>query len=129
MWYIVNLSIVNAFIIFQKSKKEPPPHKNYDHLQFRVDLVEQLIDGFTCRKHSVGRKSKQANQPVSLDQISHHKLVKIEGRKKICRECSLQKRKTQSGRAVETSFRCDFCDVALCRTGCFGSFHDRNITQ
>ena len=126
VWYIVNLSVVNAYIIFNKSEKDPPPPKGYKHLQFRTDVADQLVAGFTCRKLQSGKKAKQADAHINIANIGHHKLEKVQGRKKICRECSKQNRKTPSGRPVETSFQCSFCDVALCRVGCFQYFHDRN---
>ncbi|XP_033758852.1 piggyBac transposable element-derived protein 4-like [Pecten maximus] len=130
MWYIVNLAVVNAWILYKKTeKKVPTPKKYYDHLQFRVDVADQLRAGFTSRKHRAGirRSTKEENHPVLGDHdISHHKLVRIEGRKRVCRECVKQGRKTPKGRAVETSFMCQFCTVPLCRVGCFTDYHDRN---
>ncbi|XP_056020995.1 piggyBac transposable element-derived protein 4-like [Ostrea edulis] len=127
LWYIVNLSILNAWVLYQKSEKNPPPQKGYDHLGFRMDVADQLRAGFTSRKHRIGRKAKNCNKKIAIQSINHHELVKIDGRKKMCRECSLHNRKTLSGRPVETTFKCGFCDLPLCRNGCFTSFHERNL--
>ena len=126
MWYIINMAIVNSWLLYQKSEKDPAPPKSYDHLQFRMDVADQLRAGYTSRKHRVGRKTKHCNKPIALQSISHHELVKIEGRKRMCRECVHQQRKTASGRPVETTFRCKFCDIPLCKIRCFTSYHDRN---
>ena len=95
MWFIVNLSIVNSWIVYSNSERDPRPSKNYDHLQFRAD--EQLRAGHTSRKHRVGRKSKNADRDIARDVLHLHEVVKVESRKKICRECSQQKRKTPKG--------------------------------
>jgi hypothetical protein len=58
-----------------------------------MDVVNEIRAGFTSRKHRIGRKSKNCNKRVPLQSIKHHELLKIEGRKKICRECSLFKQK------------------------------------
>jgi hypothetical protein len=92
LWYVVNLAVVNAWILFSKSPKDTPLPKGYDHFQFRVDVADQLRDGFTSRKHKVGRKAKGCNKRIALAAINHHELVKVEGRKKMCRECSLHGR-------------------------------------
>ncbi|PJE77704.1 hypothetical protein CI610_03368 [invertebrate metagenome] len=127
MWFVVNLAIVNAWILFQKTEnKDPPPKKYYDHLQFRVDVADQLQAGFTCRKYRAGRKSRNDENIPVLGAINHHKLVKIEGRKRVCQQCSKQGRKTPKGRAVETSFMCQFCVMPLCRVGCFTDYQERN---
>ncbi|KAK3103740.1 hypothetical protein FSP39_021492 [Pinctada imbricata] len=86
MWYLVNMVIVNAWIVFQKSVKDPVPPKGYDHLQFRMDVADQLMAGYTSKKYRVGRKTKMCNKPIALQSIKHHELVKIEGRKRVCRE-------------------------------------------
>ncbi|XP_069105020.1 piggyBac transposable element-derived protein 4-like [Argopecten irradians] len=127
LWFVINLSIVNAHIVYTKSEKDPAPKKGYDHLAFRVDVAEQLIAGYTCRKHKAGKRVALANQVVAPETIGHHKLEKISGRKKICKECSVQKRRTPKGRHIETSFFCVFCDVPLCRNGCFAAYHHRNM--
>ena len=129
MWFIVNLSIVNSWIVYSNSERDPRPSKNYDHLQFRADVAEQLRAGHTSRKHRVGRKSKNADRDIARDVLHLHEVVKVEGRKKICRECSQQKRKTPKGRPIETSFTCNFCSVPLCRIGCFTSYHERNLVN
>ncbi|XP_060070455.1 piggyBac transposable element-derived protein 4-like [Ylistrum balloti] len=132
LWYVINLAVVNAWILFQRTDgKVPPPPKGYDHLRFRMDIADQLKAGFTSRKHRVGRKSKKCNRSVlvAAESIKHHHLEKIEGRKKMCRECSMQKRKTPKGYPIETSYKCKFCDIPLCRVGCFAAFHDRNLSD
>ena len=126
LWFLINLSMVNAHIVFVKSYKQPPPRKGYDHLSFRVDVASELRAGFTSRKHSVGRKSKQViNEEIHPDTLPHHKVVKIEGRKKVCRMCSASGRKTVKGYQIQTSYQCSFCNVPLCK-GCFGQYHDRH---
>ncbi len=128
MWYVVNVSIVNAWILWSKTPNHiPAPTKDYDHLRFRADIADQLRGGFTSRKHRKGRRSALANIPVAVESIGQHKCVKIEGRKKVCRQCSKRQKKTPSGGQVQTSYKCDLCDLPLCRVGCFTQYHDENM--
>ena len=47
----------------------------------------------------------------------------------VCRQCSQYERKTTRWRAVETSYKCAFCDVPLCRhkNDCSGHTTIKNI--
>ncbi|KAJ8299337.1 LOW QUALITY PROTEIN: hypothetical protein KUTeg_023397 [Tegillarca granosa] len=105
LWFLINLSIVNAYILFSESPKDPPPPKHYDHLMFRADVAEQLVAGFTSRKHRKGRRSKNLNVEVAAATLGAHKVVHVEGRKKVCRQCSKEGRRTPKGRFIETMFK------------------------
>ena len=87
----------------------------------RADVAKGLRNGFTSRKQRHGRKGRSINTlDVSVHSMGHHKLVRIKGRKRICRFCSSSGVKTPAGRSVETSYMCEFCDIPLCRgKGCF----------
>ena len=126
MWFFRNLAVVNSYIVFKKSAHDPPVPNGYDQLTFRADVAKGLRNGFTSRKQRHGRKGRSINTlDVSVHSMGHHKLVRIKGRKRICRFCSSSGVKTPAGRSVETSYRCEFCDIPLCRVkGCFGRFHD-----
>ena len=56
-WFVMNCSIVNAFIIFSNSsRRQNAKKKRFTHLDFRIELAHELIAGF-C-----GRKRKGAEQ-------------------------------------------------------------------
>ncbi|CAI9721083.1 Hypothetical predicted protein [Octopus vulgaris] len=82
LWFLVNLTIVNAHIVYVKSHKVPPPPKDYDHLKFRVDIASQLREGFSSRKHRTGRKAKLTEVDVNRENIDFEK---INGWKKVFR--------------------------------------------
>nr|XP_032821145.1 uncharacterized protein LOC116948512 isoform X2 [Petromyzon marinus] len=123
IWFLVNLSIVNAWLLYRESKHDPPPPKGYDHFQFRIELAEQLRAGFSGRCQTKGRKPKHDRSECYAEAIGAHKLVRIPNRKRVCRECSQNGRKTRSGRQIQTSFRCGICDLPLCRARCFREYH------
>ncbi|CAH1240232.1 Hypp5956 [Branchiostoma lanceolatum] len=56
--------------------------------------------------------------------------MKIPGREKVCKWCSLQKKKQAvRGRTSETTFACSVCHVRLHPKTCFDSFHQWAISQ
>ncbi|XP_069752086.1 piggyBac transposable element-derived protein 4-like [Narcine bancroftii] len=125
LWFSLNITIVNGWLIFKISSHDPPLPIRYDHLSYRTALAKLLRGDYSARG------SGRDRLPLSVDpryqaafcNPSAHNMVKIEGRKKVCRECSRWKRKTVSGRSVETSFKCEFCQVPLCRISCFKDYH------
>ena len=59
-WYILDVSICNAFILEGLSSHTPSARSRRTHLQFRLELAKQLIGGFCGRKKYTGKKRKAA---------------------------------------------------------------------
>ncbi|KAK3741427.1 hypothetical protein QZH41_003983 [Actinostola sp. cb2023] len=114
-WYALNLSICNALVLqcVNEQKQEKRQFK------FRLALGKQLIGGFTQRKRNLLRAT-----PVLNAQTPQHVSVRCERRKKECVQCKKATRKTAKGRPIETRFKCEQCDVALCKVVCFAQFHN-----
>lgn len=112
--FIFDSAINNSFILFDQAAAKPS--RRYALLDFRLDLSEQLIGGFCSRKKAA---SKRKSQAVAPENVHSHKLVKFEGRKKACVACKNAKRRTAAGRAIESSYGCDVCQVNLCKDTCF----------
>lgn len=79
LWFLVNLMIVNSYIVYLKSHKVPPSLKAYDHLKFQVDAASPVCEGFSSRKHRDGRKAKLTEVSVNSENI----VDKINGRKSL----------------------------------------------
>ncbi|XP_026287860.1 broad-complex core protein isoforms 1/2/3/4/5 isoform X4 [Frankliniella occidentalis] len=52
-----------------------------------------------------------------------HALAKAAGHGKTCLQCRLKGRVTQRGSYVQTRFKCQACNVTLCRKNCFLEYH------
>ena len=50
--------------------------------------------------------------------------VRLQGRKKACFQCRQDKKRTPSGRAVETVYGCSKCQIHLCEGTCYAKFHN-----
>ena len=112
--FVFDSSINNAFILFEQTAAKPS--RRYSLLDFRLDLSEQLIAGFSSRKKAA---SKRKGQAVAPENVHNHKLMKFEGRKKACMACKNAKRRSPAGRAIESSYGCDVCQVNYCKDTCF----------
>ena len=121
-WFGFNLGITNAWILWNESAHVNVA--NLDHFKFCVMLAEEMRAGFTSKKLNMGRPSRFAPRPIA--NAHGHMLVKIVGRPKICRQCSVRGRRTNKGRKRETSFQCKVCQIPMCRVPCFGEYHRLN---
>ena len=121
VFFLVNISITNAWILWKKGNHNPPMKSTYRHKQFRTDLADFLRGGFTSRKITMGVKSKV--MPKGVVSVCGHSLVKMIGRSRQCRQCSAAGRRTNKGYKKETVFKCHVCDLPLCKYPCFLEFH------
>jgi hypothetical protein len=126
---MINLCIIQAFITWERSQHDPPVRKRYDHLAFRCDVADQLRGGFTCRKRVAANRTLSSQSVIAVQSLEHHKLVKREGCKRVCRQCVIAGRRTPKNGQVETSYMCQFCQVSLChhKRDCFRDYHQQNV--
>ena len=124
VWYLINLCTVNSYVIYQQTMAaaHQPAMK---HLLFRENLIDQLIGGFSSRKRA-GRTA--ATPIIEACHLPGHELVKAE-KKLSCKNCSQLGKKTPAGRYVQTTFKCNMCNVHLCKDGCLVEFHTRHANM
>ena len=60
-----------------------------------------------------------------------HRLIRIEGCKKACAFCDINRLKTKSGWQIKSYFKCKACDVPLCKSNkeCFMKYHELRLEQ
>ena len=121
LWFLVEASIINAFLIFKKSTGPVPKGKSFhDPLRFRLDLHAELS------KQRVQRRKSQMQVSIAgraTADPAEHQQVRMIGSKKNCVQCQKLGKKTETGGAVRTVFGCTICKVSLCRGVCFAEFH------
>ena len=85
-WFPFNVSVCNAFVLESEhvgSKRES--------VYFKLDLTQQLINGFSQQKRKRRSNEVPPNHAVPQDQ---HVSVRIEGRKRKCVQCIESGRRT-----------------------------------
>ena len=123
LWYLVNMALVNSYIIYKLTCEKVQCKKVKSHLKFRMAIVHQMIGGFTSRQRA-GRKA--AEKPV-IEESNMPGHVLIKGEKKLaCVNCSQLKIRTPKDRSVQTTFKCKSCGVYLCKGGCLITYHSRH---
>ena len=89
-------------------------------------LVVIHLKDWASLKHAYFLSDNAQNRTDSSRSVQQHKLVYTEERRlRKCVYCHMKNVKTYSGHAVTSYFRCQACDVPLCKTmrNCFIDFH------
>ena len=89
-WFLVNVSITNAWILFNESGQA----QNYTHVKFCTELADRLRGNFRSRK----QRPTQSPPHLVLLQVNGHSLIRIEGRSRVCRVCLKRGIKTSKER-------------------------------
>lgn len=123
-WFLVNLSIVNAFILLRESRKDNPPFWVQDGLfsqaNFRKRLGNQLAK---CAQRygetkevaiAIGMRKDGTEESVK----ERHRMVKISPFTKRCWNCKVKNIRHES------MYGCIICKANLCKQpSCFWEFH------
>ncbi|XP_051921576.1 pogo transposable element with ZNF domain [Hippocampus zosterae] len=118
-WFLVNLSVVNAFIVLRESRKDNPPAWVRDGLFTQVNFRRRLGVQLAECAHKASNGSAGLKQPkVERGDPSvqrRHRMGKIGGSSKWCQHCNGTK---------DVGWGCMACGVGLCKDPrCFWEFH------
>ena len=72
LWYLMNTSIVNAYILYCKTLTRQT-RKWYAHLDFQLEIAMRLITGFSSRKRKL--EAQLYTGPVTAAYKSNHENV------------------------------------------------------
>ncbi|XP_053372688.1 piggyBac transposable element-derived protein 4-like [Mercenaria mercenaria] len=117
-WFLLNCSIVNSFIMFKMVSRRINKRKRINHLDFRLELVRDLIGGYSKRK----RSGIVLDYPglVDVQNIHGHVNGRLPGPKRRC-----QYHMKQLNARRETVYGCTVCNVHLCKEGCHHRYHNQ----
>ncbi|KAJ8398456.1 hypothetical protein AAFF_G00427110 [Aldrovandia affinis] len=126
-WFLLNLCIVNSFILLRESRKDNPPlwvqGGRFSQAKFRKRLGHQLAK---CTQRGVRRQSAEARGVAPEEGGGEgeggaqlrHRLDKITAKTKRCKNCSVKNLRHES------VFGCIVCRVNLCKgSRCFWEYH------
>jgi len=121
VWHLINLAITNAYVVYRTTPpnavRAEPRKKRISHLDFRADIIEQLVANFsragTAKRQRASVDTAQMDPAVA---ITH--LLEKTHLSRICRYCS-----KKSGSTARTTMWCKDCAVYLCPVGCFQRYH------
>jgi len=126
-YYFIDMSIVNSFIMYKDTARKQR-FRHLSHLEFRSQLVNELIGNFCNKKRKgfspgagVGRKKHQpggyatVQNATRLSNVGDH-LPQKQAKYRRCAHCSTKAKERRS------NMICPTCDVGLCKE-CFQPFH------
>jgi len=113
-FFMLNCCVVNSFLLYKAVSRRRTSKKRYAHLDYREELVSELIAGYTSRKRpSSAMKPKR----VGNENVPAHSLERLPWKKRRCVQC------VSRGERKESVFGCAMCGVNLCKKGCHAQFH------
>nr|XP_023657178.1 pogo transposable element with ZNF domain isoform X2 [Paramormyrops kingsleyae] len=117
LWFLLNLAVINSFIILRETMKESPPwwleDGHFSQARYRKRLGFQLAK---CAQRAARLHFSAARQAPSPP--PGHRLVKVSLKTKRCKNCSLKNLRHES------VFGCSECGVNLCKGDrCFREYH------
>lgn len=114
-YFLIDLSVVNSFILYQISRRT-----QCDQLSYRITLARQLINNYNSRKrrgkpvHFLANK-KTVPEDIRLSGVGSHFPEK--GTYRRCRICSTKANEKR------TPYTCSQCKVPICMPVCFRKLH------
>lgn len=108
-FFLLDASLVNAYILYKKTSQRLHQIKNYDQFAFRMELIPILINGFTSRRMKTDTKP-HAMGPASAN--PSHANVRLQGTRK---QCSAHRQKNPEKPRHLTVYGCQLCGVHLCK--------------
>ncbi|XP_052222966.1 piggyBac transposable element-derived protein 4-like [Dreissena polymorpha] len=117
-WFLLNCCIVNAFILYKLTSRRRICRKRFTHLDFRLELVRELVGGF-CKRKRAAPEGRGRDGLVEQMNMGGHVMSRLSDKTKTCKYHTryLKQRK-------ETKFGCATCGVHLCQDGCFARYHN-----
>lgn len=133
VWYkkqfrhLLNQTVLNSYILFKKDNAGVV----MSHLQFRVKLIERLLERYhqAFQVPRRGRPSKDESNPLRLTARHFPQLIPANGGKECptrrCKVCCSKTGPDGKKARKETRYYCEDCGVALCAAPCFGIYHTK----
>uniref|UniRef100_A0A1A7YDT0 Pogo transposable element with ZNF domain b n=1 Tax=Iconisemion striatum TaxID=60296 RepID=A0A1A7YDT0_9TELE len=123
-WFLINVGIVNAFIVLRESRKDTPPAWVHDGLfsqvNFRKRLGIQLAKFAQRYPESTETSSPRGTkaEPIGHSNKQRHRMSKISFISKRCKNCNMKNMRHES------VYGCMICKANLCnQPSCFWEFH------
>lgn len=114
--FLINLCIINGFVFFTHFNQIVRRKKRYTQLDFRVNLVVELINGYSFSRK---RTPVLAIFPMNNGNPNVHKYIRLNKKKSTCKYCTKHGEKKRK----ESVFGCKKCDKHLCSFECHRRFH------
>jgi hypothetical protein len=113
VWFLVDVAIHNAYILYQQRHNR----QSYDEKDFRKELMQLLVGGFSARKGAGARRPAPKHARDSLHPLEHA------DRQGACAQC--RRRVGDGGHNARSRWRCADCNVFLCMPDCYNA----HVTQ
>ena len=117
--FIIDTSVINSYVLFDLTNRPQSTAHGCRQLNFRKNLVKQLIGDFTSRCRFSEQNHRIPSKSTLQQPSFPHHLIKNPNNPRRCRFCKVQ------GIMRRTIYYCQECDVPLCKDQ-FLFYHNAN---
>ena len=102
--FLTNICIINGFVLYDHFNQVEKKKKRYTQLDFRINLVANLIYGYSFTKKRI---PALVVFPMNISSPTLHRHTRLKRKKSICKFCTKhgEKRK-ETIRGCDTCFEC-----------------------
>ena len=118
--FYVNTAIINSWLLYCETSTRTKPSGRYEQLDYRTELLEELIGGFSTKQKN-HRVKPPVFGPNAHPNVVNHENVHMNAHR--VRLCIAHSRFKPNGRSKkQTAYGCRACGVHLCKE-CHNLFH------
>ncbi|CAG2227154.1 unnamed protein product [Mytilus edulis] len=114
--FLTNICIINGFVLYDHFNQVEKKKKRYTQLDFRINLVSHLINGYSYTKK---KTPALVVYPMNMSNPNLHRHTRLKRKKSTCKFCTKHGEKKRK----ETIHGCIKCDKHLCCFECHRRFH------
>jgi hypothetical protein len=132
LWYLVNLCVINAYLVWRATPTPPNlvdaelhARRRLTHELFHMKIVEQLVGD-----HAAMRRHRRQGVPLPIrtaalmdPMVALTHFCQPHANLRVCNYCLRNDNKTDTGKSVRSKMWCRECDVHLCPSICFQKHH------
>ena len=116
-WFLLDSAIVNSYVLYSEWSTRQMKKKRYSHLDFRQELLKELIGGYRKVKRTERDTTLDRPALVPVQNLSGHSNVRLNRKRTSCKY-----HLTRLGQRRDTVYGCNVCNVHLCKE-CHAGYH------
>ena len=119
--YLLEMCVVNAFILMKSSPNHQSQSKTLTLLDFKLELIEDLLGGYSRSS----KRGRMAVMPLEEKRLSARCMPGSFEKRSWCYVCALRYRNGTQEKKHQTLNGCIECGKHLCLPKCFKEYHTK----
>jgi len=128
-WYpklaelFLDIAVYNAYIVWKKMNPETKRKKSLSHLEFRKQLINDMITAHSFGMRTNGSTGPKNTHPLATERHFPSRYIGFGKKKNAQISCVVCKARLKR---KDTRYMCSICNVGLCIIPCFELYHTKH---